>query len=114
MNDDLSKMTQAQKDALAARALKAQEKARQRSEAYRDRKKGAGMVQVSVWVPGDHADQLRRFFRNQVEKFMTEIQASKKSPPRDQAGAGQSAGVGAAKTPQNPAASQPAQTKPGQ
>lgn len=74
MNDDLSKMTQAQKDALAARALKAQEKARQRSEAYRDRKKGAGMVQVSVWVPEARAAELRRVFQKHVEKIMTQPQ----------------------------------------
>ena len=74
MNDDLSKMTQAQKDALAARALKAQEKARQRSEAYRDRKKGAGMVQVSVWVPEARAAELRRAFQKHVEKIMTQPQ----------------------------------------
>ena len=74
MNDDLSKMTQAQKDALATRALKAQEKARQRSEAYRDRKKGAGMVQVSVWVPEARAAELRRAFQKHVEKIMTQPQ----------------------------------------
>jgi vacuolar-type H+-ATPase subunit I/STV1 len=74
MNDDLSMMTQAQKDALAARALKSQEKARQRSEAYRDRKKGSGMVQVSVWVPEARAAELRRAFQKHVEKIMTQPQ----------------------------------------
>jgi hypothetical protein len=70
MNDDPSKMTPAQKEALVARALKAQEKARQRSEAYRDRKKGRGMVQISVWVPEARAAELRRTFTNHVEKVM--------------------------------------------
>lgn len=75
MNDDLAKMTPAQKDALAARALKAQEKARQRSEAYRDRKKNAGMVQVSVWVPEARAAEFRRAFQKHVEKVMTQTQS---------------------------------------
>lgn len=74
MNDDLSKMSPTQKEALAARALKAQEKARQRSEAYRDRKKGAGMVQVSVWVPEARAAEVRRAFQKHVEKIMTQPQ----------------------------------------
>lgn len=74
MTDDLSKMTIDQKEALAARALKAQERARQRSEAYRDRKKRAGMVQVSVWVPEARAAEVRRAFQKHVEKIMTQPQ----------------------------------------
>jgi len=74
MSDDLSRMSSAQKEALAARAIKAQEKARQRSEAYRDRKKRAGMVQVSVWVPEALAAEFRRSFQKHVERVMTQSQ----------------------------------------
>jgi hypothetical protein len=74
MSDDLSGMTQAQKDALAARALKLQKAAQKRSEAYRDRKKKAGMVQISVWVPEDRAADFRRTFQRHVEKVMSQTQ----------------------------------------
>jgi TRAP-type C4-dicarboxylate transport system substrate-binding protein len=72
MNDDLSSLSDAQRDALAARAIKTQQKAKARAEAYRERKKKAGMVQVSVWVPEDRADAIRRAFQKHVDKIMAE------------------------------------------
>ena len=111
---DVSNLSKEQRDALAARALEDRNKARNRAAAYRQRKGEKGLVQVSVWVPEDRRDDLRKLFQDHADKVRIQDQAEKKSPPKDQAGAGQSAATVAAKTQQNPEPSQPAQTKPEQ
>lgn len=72
MADDLSNMTQSQRDALAQRALKQQKAARSRAEAYRARKQDAGLVQLSVWVPKSKAKQAKKAFGEYAQKLMNE------------------------------------------
>lgn len=75
MTDDLNKLTPAQRDALASAALKQKVQAKKRAAEYRDRKKGKGLVQVSVWVPEDKAEALRKAFQAHVDKVMAQSAA---------------------------------------
>ena len=75
MTNDLDKLTAAQRDALALAALKQKAQAKKRVAEYRDRKKGKGLVQVSLWVPEDKAESLRKAFQAHVDKIMAQSAA---------------------------------------
>jgi TRAP-type C4-dicarboxylate transport system substrate-binding protein len=66
MPNDLDKLTDAERDALARSALVASEKSRKRAAEYRDRKRASGMVQVAIWVPADKAKQFKAAFEKHV------------------------------------------------
>lgn len=67
-SDDISKLTEKERDELAQIALKNSQQSRERSKAYRERKKAKGMTLVSVWVPSDRAKVLKKQFEAHVKK----------------------------------------------
>lgn len=71
MPDDINKLTEGQRDALAESALKAAEKSRRRAKEYRERKRSKGMTQISIWVPDDQAKSLKKMFEKHVIKVMS-------------------------------------------
>lgn len=68
MADDISNLTNKERDELAQTALKNSQQSRERSKAYRERKKAKGMTLVSVWVPSDNAKDLKKQFEAHVKK----------------------------------------------
>jgi vacuolar-type H+-ATPase subunit I/STV1 len=68
MADDMSKLTDKERDALASTALETAKKSRQRAKEYRERKRSKGMVQISIWVPSDRAKSLKKAFEDHVAK----------------------------------------------
>lgn len=77
MPDNISDLTEGQRDALAQAALKAADKSRQRAKEYRDRKRAKGMTQISIWVPSDRAKALKKAFEDHVSKIADKGDAKK-------------------------------------
>lgn len=78
MSDDIRKLTEKERDELAQTALKNAEQSRERSKAYRERKKAKGMTLVSIWVPSDRAKSLKKVFEDHVRKLLEKKDVSGK------------------------------------
>lgn len=76
MANSINNMTRADIDALANHALAQQKAAQTRAKKYRDKKKSAGFVQISVWVPKAKAHELKRTFDAHVVKITAPKSAS--------------------------------------
>lgn len=73
-------MTDAERDALAERALKLQKSSRKRAKEFRDRKRADGLVQLSVWVDKNSMSVLRKIYQDHADKYLSdkkEAQANK-------------------------------------
>lgn len=96
----LKQLGRSELEALAEKALTNQERNRQASARVRDAKKGAGLQQVSVWLPrgSSEIDRIKKYADNLCEKHLAsrEVQADSPKKSNDLRGQNQ-----AAKTPIN-------------